>query len=518
VLRLLGLLGGLSLATDLGAGAPLDESLQRCWVAARLARAVGCTGAEVSDVVYTSLLQHLGCTAYAHEAAGTWGDDVTSVRLAFLTDTDAPSDVWRTWVSGLARSTGRSRARVLANTAVSGRQVDAVAPVATCEVARDASRRLGLPPSVQESLFHAVSRWDGRGYPPAAGPAIPRSTRIMHVASTAVLFALHADAAEACAQLRRRAGRHLDPELVEAFLDDAAALLAGLHDVDAYAAVLAAEPDPVRHVTDLDGVAATFGDLVDLKSPWLHGHSGGVARLAAAATERLGLAADVPVVRVAGHLHDLGRVGISSRIWDKPGPLSQSERDQARLHAHHSERILARVPALARVATLAGQHHERCDGSGYHRGATAAQLPMPSRVLAAADAFDTLVGGRPHHAAVPGGQAADRLRVDVRSGRLDGDAVAAVLHASGLPAGLRGGRGRPAGLTHRQVEVLQLLAAGLSNRDIANRLVISPRTAEHHVQDVYARLGVSTRAGAALLAMEHGLLGTGRDEPGAEPG
>jgi DNA-binding CsgD family transcriptional regulator len=233
-----------------------------------------------------------------------------------------------------------------------------------------------------------------------------------------------------------------------------------------------------------------------------------VAGLAAAAARNLGLGDDVPAVRIAGYLHDLGRVGVSSRIWDKPGRLSQTERDQARLHAYHSERILSRVPALAEVARLAGQHHERCDGSGYHRGVTATGLTMPSRVLAAADEFRGLVEGRPHRPALPAGQAADRLRADVRDGRLDGDAVATVLQASGLRGGVR--RGRPAGLTERQVDVLRLVAAGMSNRDIAKRLVISGRTAEHHVQDIYLKIGASTRAAAALFAMEHGLI----DKPG----
>jgi DNA-binding NarL/FixJ family response regulator len=154
---------------------------------------------------------------------------------------------------------------------------------------------------------------------------------------------------------------------------------------------------------------------------------------------------------------------------------------------------------------LAGQHHERCDGSGYHRGVTASRLTMPSRVLATADAYRTLVEGRPHRAALTPEQAADGLRGQVRSGGLDGDSVEAVLRAGGLRAAAR--RSGPAGLTERQVEVLGLVARGMSNREIADRLAISSRTAEHHVQDIYLRIGASTRAAAALFAMEHGLLG-----------
>ena len=504
--RLLGLLGGLSLATDLGTGAPLEESLKRSVVAARLARVLGSDRIDAGEVIYTSLLQHLGCTAYAHETAQVWGDDVTLVRLAFMTDFTHQRDVWGTFVGGLAGSTGWSRPRVVATALTRGRQAEAAGPAATCEVARDASRLLGLPETVQTNLFHALSMWNGKGHPRVAGDAIPPATRVMHVASVAVLFALHAGTDEAVAQVRRRAGTYLDPVLADALADHAVELLADLDEIDAYTEVLDAEPDPVRLVADdqLTTVARTFGNLADLKSPWLQGHSAAVAELATAAVHGLGLSDHAATVQVAGHLHDLGRMGVADRIWDKPGPLSAGERDQARLHAYHSERILARVPALADVAVLAGQHHERCDGSGYHRGLTGHQLTMPSRTLAAADEFRSLVEDRPYRPALTPAAAGRRLQADVREGRLDGDAVAAVVTAAGL--GPRARRSRPADLTDRQVEVLRLVAGGLSNRQIAERLVISTRTAEHHVQDVYAKIGASTRAAAALFAMAHGLI------------
>ena len=503
---MLGLLGGLSLATDLGTGAPLEESLRRCVVATRLARTLHCDDGVVGDVVYTSLLQHLGCTAYAHETADVWGDDVRFVRLAFLTDFSDRRDVWRTWVGGIASSTGWSRARVVTTAATRGRRAGVEAPAATCEIARDASGWLGLPESVQASLHHALTEWNGGGHPAVSGDAIPLATRIMHVASTAALFALHAGTEEAVAQVRRRAGTSLDPAVAGVFVSHAREIVGDVRDLDAYEEALAVEPDPVRLVADdrLEAVARTFGALADLKSPWLQGHSAAVAELASDTVRNLGLEEHAETVRVAGHLHDLGRVGVSSRIWDKPGPLSVSERDQAHLHAYHSERILARVPALAEVAVLVGQHHERCDGSGYHRGLSGSRLTLQSRVLATADRYRSLGEERPYRPAATPAQAADRLRSEARSGGLDADVVAAVLDAAGHRTGVR--RTRPAGLTDRQVEVLRLMARGLSNQQIGKRLVISPRTAEHHVQDIYTKIGASTRAAAALFAMEHGLL------------
>ena len=505
VIRLLGLLAGLSAVTDLGTGAPLDEALRRCVVATRLARVLGCPDAEIREVVYASLLQHLGCTAFAHQVAGVFHDDTTAARLSFRTDFTRPADVWRTWVPGLVAGTGWSRARVIATTMVGGRRVDLEGPAATCDVARAASRRLGLPEAVQASLSAAFTMWNGRGYPRLRDEEIPRSTRLVHVASTAVLFADQAGNSAGVSEVERRSGSYLDPELARAFIDHSGELLEGLGELDPYQAVLDSEPDPVRLIGEeqLVEVARTFGDLVDLKSRSLHGHSAAVGDLAGAAAAKLRLA-DADDIGVAGYLHDLGRVGVSSRIWDKAGDLSRTERDQARLHPYYSEQILSGTPALTWAARLAGQHHERCDGSGYHRGLRAAQLTMSSRVLAAADAYRSLVEGRPHRPSVPTVRAANQLRADVRAGRLDADAVGAVLESAGHRAGTS--RGRGGDLTSRQVEVLRLLAAGLSNREIARRLGISSRTAEHHVQDCYVRIGVSTRAGAALYAMEHGLL------------
>ena len=243
----------------------------------------------------------------------------------------------------------------------------------------------------------------------------------------------------------------------------------------------------------------TFGDLADLKSPSLHGHSTAVGDLAGDAAHRLRLP-DAERVRIAGYLHDLGRVAVSSAVWDKPGPLSRNDRDQVELHPYYTERVLARVPALGDLARLAGQHHERIDGSGYHRGLLGGATTLPARVLAAADRYRCLVEPRPYRADASPGEAARSLREDARAGRLDADAVAAVLEAAGHRSGTR--RPRPAGLSDRQLQVLRLLAAGLSNKQIAAHLVVSPRTAERHVQDVYTKIGLELPCGRS--AIRHG--------------
>lgn len=229
-----------------------------------------------------------------------------------------------------------------------------------------------------------------------------------------------------------------------------------------------------------------------------------MARLSGAAASTLGLpAAEVRTVTRAGYVHDLGRAAVRSGIWERPGGLGADAWLQVRLHAYHSEQILGRAPSLQPLAALVGLHHERLDGSGYHRGAKAAQISMRARVLAAADVFQALLSERPHRRAHPAGRAVDELRRMAKARRLD--AVDAVLAAASGASTVRRPAGR-GGLTSRQIDVLNLVAQGLSNRGIAARLAISTRTAEHHVQDVYTRIGVSSRAAAAMYAMEHGLL------------
>jgi HD-GYP domain-containing protein (c-di-GMP phosphodiesterase class II) len=198
-------------------------------------------------------------------------------------------------------------------------------------------------------------------------------------------------------------------------------------------------------------------------------------------------------------------VGVSSGIWDKEGPLTRSEWEQIRLHPYHTERILSCSSTLAPLGRIAGLHHERLDGSGYHHGVSAPALPVSARILAAADTFQAATQERPHRPARTTEQAAAHLTAEATAGRLDADCVAAVIEAAGQPRP-RVRRHWPAGLSEREVDVLRLLAHGLSNAQIADRLVISRRTAEHHVQHIYTKIGHSTRAAATIFAMEHDLL------------
>src|SRR6266704_1712491 len=309
----------------------------------------------------------------------------------------------------------------------------------------------------------------------------------------------------AVAVARQRSGTQFDPHVVDVFAADAESLFAGLDQASSWDAVIGAEPALRAPLPDAEFEAAleAIADFTDVKSPYTIGHSRGVADLAGKAAEIFGLNGQAgKLVRRAGLVHDLGRLGVSNAIWDKQGELSYSETERVRLHPYLTERMLACSPALAPLAAIAVQHHERLDGSGYPRGLSGAVISPPGRVLATADFYRSRTEPRLHRPACMADEAAGRLRAEARAGRLDGDAVSAVLSAAGHCAARR--QAPPVGLTGREVEVLRVRARGLSNKEIAEHLVISRKTAGHHVEHIYAKTGTANRALASLFAANHG--------------
>jgi HD-GYP domain-containing protein (c-di-GMP phosphodiesterase class II) len=210
-------------------------------------------------------------------------------------------------------------------------------------------------------------------------------------------------------------------------------------------------------------------------------------------------------VRRAALAHDLGRVGVSNAIWEKPGRLGFGEWERVRLHPHFTERAFAQSRELAPIGALAGSHHERLDGSGYHRGTRGPGLDQASRILAAADCYGAMREERPYRPALAAPAAEAELMREVEEGRLDPDAVDAVLAAAGHRVAQRP-RELPSGLTRRELEILLVLVHGKSNQEIADDLRISVKTVGNHVQHVYEKVGVRSRAAATLWAFEHDLV------------
>ncbi|MDP9285203.1 MAG: LuxR C-terminal-related transcriptional regulator, partial [Actinomycetota bacterium] len=490
--------GALSLATDLGTGQPLEHALRTAVLAVRLGELAGASAQELADTYYVALLHASGCTSNGHEAAQVFGDDIAHRAAFFLIDTANPAEVlafYRAYV-GAGRSPEVRATMIEAAIANAGspRARDSFATM--CEVAQRFAGWLDLGPSIQAALEYVFARWDGKGFPDARGDAIPLPMRLLHVARDISLFLSAASADEARTVIERRAGAAYEPRLAELAVRNFGDLLSDLDETRMWEQALEIEPFPQVRITGekVDDAFMAIATLTGLKSPWLREHSTGVAELAEAVAWRMGLpAASVTLVRRAALAHDLGRVGVSNAIWEKPAPLGFGEWERVRLHPHFSERAFAQSSTLAPIGMLAGSHHERLDGSGYHRGTRGPGLDQAARILAAADCYAAMREARPHRAALDAPAAETELTREAEEGRLDSDAVDAVLAAAGHRVRQRP-RELPAGLTERELEVLLVLVRGGSNQQIADDLGISAKTVGHHVEHVYQKAGVRSRA------------------------
>jgi HD-GYP domain-containing protein (c-di-GMP phosphodiesterase class II) len=507
------LIASLSLGVDLGLGQPMEHVLRQSVLALGLGERLGLDESERSVMYYVALLAWVGCHADSYEQARWFGDEITAKGDLYGIDAvgrDRARYVMRHLAAGDA---GFARARTALQFVVSGRAAMESMRSTHCLIAGDLARRLGLGEPVREALLQVFERWDGKGDPgELAGQAISRPVRVVQLADVVEVFHYEAGVDAAVAVARRRSGTQFDPEIVECFCGAAEELLAPLAQTTSWDAVIEAQPGLRACFADeeLDAALEAIADFTDLKSPYTLGHSRAVADLAAEAGRACGLpVTELRALRRAGLVHDLGRLGVANAIWDKRAALTAVERERVRLHPYLTERILCSSPALAPLGALAARHHERLDGSGYPRGLSASMLSAPSRILAAADVYRAMLEPRPHRAAFSAAEAADELRAEARAGRLDGDAVDAVLRAAGHETARR--PQRPAGLTAREVEILRLLARGLLNKEIARDLQIAPKTVGNHIEHIYAKIGVSSRAAAALFATEHGLLALGDD-------
>ncbi len=513
--RLAELVAALSLATDLGLGQPQEHVLRQTVIATRLATAAELSDDQQAAVFYVSLLAWVGCVADSHELSRWFGDDLQLRADSYRVD-KAGLPMMGFLIDHLASSGGSVRRLTTLGRFLAGGFRDAMGSfVAHCETTGDIADRLELPDTVRRALSQAFARWDGRGTPAdLAGEAIDPVIRVVQVADDAEVFHRLSGVEGALAMLRQRSGREFEPRLVALCEGASEQIFAGLDELDAWTSVIDG-CSGLDHDLDeerLRSALAAFGDYADLKSAWFLGHSAAVAGLATEAARRCGLAAEeVDLVAGAARVARLGAIGVSTGIWNKPGPLAAMEWERVRTVPYLTERVLSRPPRLARLGAVAAMAHERLDGSGYPRALTGAAIPAAARVLAAADVYQAMCEPRPYRPALAAPAREAELLAESAAGRLDTSAVRAVLAAAGYRVGRR--RTTTAGLTDREVQVLLLVVRGRSNRQIAEQLTLSPRTVGSHVEHIYRKIGVRTRGAAAMFAMRHGLVDATEPEP-----
>jgi putative nucleotidyltransferase with HDIG domain len=429
-LRLSEVLSGLSYALDITEGQTRGHAERSCLIGMRLAAALDLEDTTRLSLFYAVLLKDAGCSSNAARVAALFGTDDALVKSSRrLTDTGSSAQA----VLHVLRTAGAgeslpARGRHIFAVLRSGREGARSLVELRCERGAAVVRDIGLGEIAARAIMDLDEHWDGRGYPAGiSGEEISLAGRVVCLAQTAEVFWERGGAHAACGIARERARTWFDPALVDALVgtERDAEFWRSLETPD----VTPLEPpDHVLAADDarLDHVAHAFASIVDAKSPYTAHHSERVATVATALASRLGLDAEErATLHRAALLHDIGKLGVSSRILDKPGALSPEEWETVRRHPRWSMEILARVSAFRDVARIAGAHHERLDGSGYHEGLAAEQLDRPSRILAVADVAEALSADRPYRRALSPEEVLTVMRLDAGS-RLDPEVVSAL--------------------------------------------------------------------------------------------
>jgi HD-GYP domain-containing protein (c-di-GMP phosphodiesterase class II) len=504
----------LAYATDLATGHSRDFALRSCVLAMRLAEAAALDEPTRRSIYHQALLRYIGCNADTHLLAAAWGDEIALRRDLHRIDMGNRAEFVETFVRAITRACTDLPPAELAKAVERGlaeaAQINVPILSGHCEVAQRIAERLGLPEEIRENLGQIYERWDGRGLPRGlSGNAVKFPVRLVTLAQDAIALSEIHGFDGMLTMMALRSGGAYEAELAELFLAHAQRLFEGLDRPVDRETILALEPTPHALLDEqaCEEAYLAIADMIDMRMPFTFGHSRAVAALSEAAGKQLGLpASDLRAVRWAAYAHDLGELTVPVSTWIRPSTLTERETDEARLHPYHSERALAALGGDGKlVAALVQRHHERLDGSGYYRNSRGSDLSPGARILAAAEAFQTARESRPHRPALNDAAAAAKLRAAVREGRLCPDAVEAVLSSAGQPA-RRKAPERLAGLTPREIEVLRLIAGGLTAKEAAKALEIAPKTADNHIQSLYSKIGVTTRAGAALFALERGLI------------
>jgi HD-GYP domain-containing protein (c-di-GMP phosphodiesterase class II) len=415
------ILGAFSYALDLTEGQPEGHSLRCCWIAMRLADRLGITGVERRDLYYAVMLKDLGCSSNAARVAELYLTDDRSFKHDFKTmGTDLPS------VLGFVfRKTGQghgmfTRAKAIGNILRNGPEIARSLIQTRCVRGAEIARQLRFSEDVAAAIHSLDEHWDGGGKPVGlVGEAIPLGARIALLAQIVDTFFICGGDDAALAEVAKRSGGWLDPSLCRAFAEVArdGRLWDELAAPDIAARVTAIEPVGPNMIVDedyLDDIADAFGAVIDAKSPYTSGHSQRVGDYVGHVAGVLGIAGQPRrVLRRAAILHDVGKLGVSSAILEKPGKLEADEWHVMQNHARHTTEILSRVSALRDMALIAGSHHERLDGGGYPLKMDARLISMETRIITVCDFYDALTADRPYRAAMPAEQALGIMAAEV---------------------------------------------------------------------------------------------------------
>ena len=426
-------LGSLSHALDMTEGQPAGHCMRSCWVGQQVGRAVGLNTVQMRELYYTTLLKDSGCSSNASRICELFlADD-----LAFKRDRKTVGLGLPGLMNFVIRHTGvkaglAERFRAIAHAVQNGGDIHRELTETRCSRGAQIARQLRFSEDVADGIQALDEHWDGSGQPQGiGGEEIPLYSRIALLAQVVDVFHASAGPQATREEVARRSGRWFDPRIADAF-----AVLARdpefwrqLASDDLEQRVLEMEPaQQLQPVDDdyLDDIALAFGQIVDAKSPFTAGHSSRVALITDQLSEQLGLgAAERRWLRRGALLHDLGKLGVSNQILDKPGKLDLSEWAAVQRHALHTEQILGRISAFGVLARVAGAHHEKLDGTGYPRGLDARHIRLETRIITAADIFDALTADRPYRAAMPTAQALQVMRDGVGSS-IDADCLAAL--------------------------------------------------------------------------------------------
>ena len=420
-IRLSEVLGALSHALDLTEGQPPGHCVRACWIGVHVGRELGLADTALWELYYTLLLKDLGCSSNAARICQLYLTDDLSFKRDFKTVGDRLPQVLGFVLSHTGLKAGLAeRFRAVVNIVQNGGEIARELIETRCQRGAEIARQLRFPEGVAQGIQALDEHWDGGGKPSGlAGAAIPVYSRIALLAQVVDVF--HTSAGEAASrhEVRARAGTWFDPAIVEAFerVAESRSFWEVLGSDDVETAIFALEPAQRIEIADedyLDDIAAAFARVVDSKSPYTSGHSDRVAFFADLIAGEMGFdEAGRRRLRRAALLHDIGKLGVSNEILDKPGKLDEAEFAAMRHHALYSETILSRIGAFEELARIGGAHHERLDGKGYPRGLTGEEIGRETRIISVADVFDALTADRPYRAAMPVSKAMGILEAEI---------------------------------------------------------------------------------------------------------